>query len=296
MWTDDFARFVAPARARPALWRVGVAILVIVAVYFAWILAVLAAAWAASGGTALEDAMHRIADADTPASVLWMLATFLGMALGAILAARLLHGRRMGSLFGPGLWRGFAAGAVIAAGVFAATFLMPLPFDPVRNVPADVWLTLLPLALLGLLVQTGAEEVLFRGYLQTQLAARFDSPVAWMALPAVVFGALHYDPAGAGGNAPWLVAAATLFGLIAADLTRVTGSIGAAWGVHFVNNAFAILIVALDGALSGLSFWKTPFAVTDTAVLRPLIAFDMLTTVIVWAAIRLWLARRARPA
>jgi DNA-directed RNA polymerase subunit RPC12/RpoP len=39
----------------------------------------------------------------------------------------------------------------------------------------------------GVLIQTGAEEVLFRGYLQQQLAARFASPIAWMVLPSAIF-------------------------------------------------------------------------------------------------------------
>ena len=103
---------------------------------------------------------------------------------------------------------------------------------------------------------------------------------------------MHFDPANAGPNAPFLVASATLFGLVAADLTRMTGSIGAAWGVHFVNNAAAILLVGLDGSLSGLSLWKTPFGAADTELLRPLILQDLLVTVIVWACVRLWLARR----
>ncbi len=111
-----------------------------------------------------------------------------------------------------------------------------------------------------------------------------------MALPALAFGALHYDPASAGANAPWIVASATLFGLVAADLTRVTGSIGAAWGFHFVNNASAILLLSIDGSLSGLSLWTTPMPVG--AIPPVLLAQDMLFTVIVWACIRLWLARR----
>ncbi len=53
------------------------------------------------------------------------------------------------------------------------------------------------------LIQTGAEELVFRGYLQQQLAARFASPLIWMVLPALIFGAVHYDPATAGPNV-WL--------------------------------------------------------------------------------------------
>ena len=50
---------------------------------------------------------------------------------------------------------------------------------------------LLPLGIAGLFCQVFAEEVAFRGYLQTQLAARFTSPVIWMSLPALGFGLLQ---------------------------------------------------------------------------------------------------------
>ncbi|TFL18079.1 CPBP family intramembrane glutamic endopeptidase [Jannaschia formosa] len=294
MWTPAFARFVAPARARASLWRLVFGVVTIAVVYVLGILAILGAVWGLVGNAGLTGWMQRIALADTPTAVLLMLGTFVGMFGGTVVAARLVHKRAPATLTGDRLWPGFALGTGVAAAIFGLSFLFPLPFEPVRNVPLDIFLTFLPLALLGLLLQTGAEEVLFRGYLQQQLAARFDHPAVWIVLPSLVFGALHYNPALAGPNALWLVAAATLFGLVAADLTRVTGSIGVAWGVHFANNAAAILILALNGSLSGLSLWKTPFTAADTEILRPLIVADMLTTLIVWAVLRVWLGRRQR--
>ncbi|WP_371155709.1 lysostaphin resistance A-like protein [Jannaschia sp. 2305UL9-9] len=293
MWTPEFQSFVAPARAKPQVWRLLLGIVTVLGVYMLGIIAILLAVWALAGNAGLTGWMQRIALADTPTAVLLMLATFTGMAAGCGLAVRAWHGRAASTLSGAGTARGFAVAGIIAAVVFIMTMvILPAPFTLIRNTPADLFLSFLPLAILGLLVQTGAEEVLFRGYLQQQVAARFDHPFVWMVLPACLFGMLHLDPATAGPNAWLLVAAATLFGLVAADLTRVTGSIGAAWGMHFVNNAFAVLIVALDGSLSGLSWWKTPFTATNTDILRPLIAQDLITTIIIWAAIRLWLARR----
>jgi len=292
MWTPEFSRFVAPARAKASLWRLLGGAVTVVAVYFVGILAILGGVWALVGNSGLNGWMQRIAAADTPTAVLVMLGTFVGMFGGTLVAVRLLHKRGPGTLLGEGLIPGFVLGTGVAALVFALGYLIPMPFDLVRNVPWDIFLTFLPLALLGLLLQTGAEEVLFRGYLQQQLAARFEHWAVWMIVPALAFGALHFDPVNAGPNAIWLVAAATLFGLVAADLTRITGNIGAAWGVHFANNAAAILIVALNGSLSGMSLWKTPFTAADTGILRPLIVADMLTTLIVWALLRLVLARR----
>ncbi|CTQ32607.1 CPBP family intramembrane glutamic endopeptidase [Jannaschia rubra] len=294
MWTVEFERFVAPARFRPQIWRLFLGIVLTVAIYAVGIMALLLAVWSLAGTAGLMGWMQNIAAADTPTSVLLMLATFGGMFAGPLVVARLLHRRPAASVLGNGVLRGFVMAAAITVAVFAAALLlMPPGFPLVPNTPLPMFLSFLPLALLGLLVQTGAEEVLFRGYLQGQLAARFRSPLVWMLVPALIFGSLHYDPVTAGSNAIWLVAVATLFGLLAADLTRVTGNIGAAWGLHFVNNATAILIVALDGSLSGLALYVTPFDAADVGTLRPLIVQDALTTVIVWACIRLWLARRA---
>jgi membrane protease YdiL (CAAX protease family) len=114
--------------------------------------------------------------------------------------------------------------------------------------------------LVGVLIQTGAEEVLFRGYLQQQLAARFSSPMIWMVLPSALFAALHYQPEVMGDNTWLMMGAVFVFALLAADLTAVTGTIGAAWAMHFVNNALAILVMATDGPLSGLALYIAPIS------------------------------------
>ena len=295
MFTPAFERFVAAARRKPQLWRLLVGLVIVMAVYVGWFAAVIAVGFLVLSAVQPGFDPAALMEADTPLAVLVVLATFVGLAAGPIVAAAALHDRSARSVVGAPLRRPFLLAGAIAAGVFAANYLLlPMAFDPVSNTPWSVWLPLLPVAVVGLLIQTGAEEVAFRGYLQTQLAARFRSPWVWMVLPSVVFGLMHLDPAGQGPNAWWIVAATTLFGLAAADLTRVTGSIGAAWGFHFANNFAALLILGLDGALSGLARWTTPFGADDVETLRPLMVQDMLVTVIVWALIRLALAKPKR--
>jgi membrane protease YdiL (CAAX protease family) len=122
------------------------------------------------------------------------------------------------------------------------------------------------------------------------MAARFRSPVMWMVLPSLLFASLHYQPQMMGDNAFYIVAAAALFGLLAADLTARTGSIGAAWGFHFANNVVAILLVSLDGPLSGLALYTAPISAASVEI-RPLIFLDMGTTVVTWVLIRLAVSR-----
>jgi len=73
------------------------------------------------------------------------------------------------------------------------------------NLPLSQWLGLLPLTLAFLLIQVSAEELVFRGYLQSQLAALGLHRFVWIMIPSAIFGLLHYDPAVMGAAAPWIV-------------------------------------------------------------------------------------------
>ncbi|WP_298438103.1 CPBP family intramembrane glutamic endopeptidase [uncultured Jannaschia sp.] len=313
MWTSPFESFVAPARARPQLWRIilgfVLAMLTWAVVYVVMIAGIAYVAKATSdpalaGPDGLPIWFADFTIGKTPTGVVATLATFAGMLLGTILAARWLHRRSAGSLFGAHMLPDFVAAGAITGGVglvaiviLGAGELTLRPYTPV-----DLFLTFLPIVLVALLLQTGAEELLFRGYLQSQLAARFRSPIVWMLVPSVMFGSLHIDIGtlwGTGRLAPndvLIFAATTLVGLITADLVRVTGSLGAAWGLHFVNNCQALLLISLDDVLSGLALYKLPFDGDDLEMLPFLILQDMVLLVIIWACIRLWLARRGRMA
>jgi len=286
------AEFVAPARARPQIWRIALGLVLILAVYGLGIAIIFGIIFALSGPDGTQRWVTEMIEATGPTGTLLVLATFIGMAIGPMIAVVALHKRSIGSLFGPlpRVTRHFLVATVVCAVAYGLSFLIPsgLRIEPAME--RAMWLSFLPMALLGVFLQTGAEEILFRGYLQQQLAARFRSPLMWMVLPALIFAALHYQPEVTGDNAWYVVAAAGLFGLLAADLTAKTGSIGAAWGFHFANNVVAILIVALDGPLSGLALYTAPLSAASEEI-RPLIFLDMGTTLVTWVLIRLAVTR-----
>lgn len=287
--------FIAPARAHPGLWRLFFGLVLVAAVFVAWFIVIVAAIYLVSGTGGGQQWLVRLTTADTPTSVLLILSAIPGLGLGAILAVRLLHGRRAGTLYGRKrrVIRHFALAAATALAILAASLLIPAGYRPVPGLDLGLWLSFLPLALVAIAAQAGAEEILFRGYLQQQLAARFASPLVWLLGPSLIFGAAHFDP-GAPLPVAWMVAAAaTVFGLCAADLTARTGSIGAAWGFHFANNVAAVLVIALDGNLSGLALYVTPFGAEAVEILPPLILRDMATTVAIYAAIRFALAGKS---
>jgi uncharacterized protein len=292
--TPEFAAYVAPARPQNQLWRLALGFALILGTYFAWMALMGLVVWALTGLDLLEDRLSSIGEGSDPATMLALLATFLGGWMGVWLAARLLHGRGWRSLFGhpPRVLADFVLGAMALGGIGGGAILLAWPVLPpvVPALPLAAWLMVLPLALLGLLIQTGAEELVFRGYLQQQLAARFAAPLVWMVGPSVLFGLAHYAPGLAGGTAWLILAATTLFGLIAADLTARSGTLGLAWGLHFANNVLAILVVSAMPGLDGLALWRLAPGAGD--ILRPLLLIDMALLVVVWATCRLWLRRR----
>ncbi len=290
------APFVAPARDRPELWRLAVGLILTALIYAMGVAAVflLVVAWSGTDGASRW--MAEMAGSSGPTGTLLLLATFVGMALGPMAAVRLVHRRPVSTLFGPlpRLWRHFGIAAGICVLVYSVTALIPTPAPvPLPNLEFGLWASFLPLAIVGVLIQTGAEEILFRGYLQQQLAARFASPFVWMLVPSAIFAGLHYQPEIMGDNVWLMMLAVFVFALIAADLTAVTGSIGAAWGLHFVNNALAILVVSTDGPLSGLSLYTAPVSPSSPEI-RPLFYLDIATMLAVWAVIRIVLGTLRR--
>ncbi len=284
-----FDRFVAPARLRPQLWRLVLGMGMILLIYILWMAAMAGALWVGTGGGDIDRALGSIGTGGTPGSLILLLLTFIGMALGAFAATRWLHKRSIASLFGPKAFvlRDF----VVGFGIFAALALPGIiwflfTMDLTRNAPWSIWLMFLPLAIIGLLIQTGAEEVVFRGYLQQQLAARFASRWVWMVLPSVIFGLVHYAPDEMGNSVWFMVFVTGFFGLIMADLTARSGSLGMAWGLHFANNLFAILLFTTGEALDGLALYRLPFSVSDTGAILPLLVVDVAGMVIVWGLCR----------
>lgn len=287
---------VGPARPFRQLWRLVIGVVVIGLVAFglnsalhAVLFALAPEFWIAWFATA-----EVMGNSAVP--LLILLFSFGFVAAGVAVAAWLVQRRPPMSVIGPfpvflsQFWR-----------VFRLLFLISLvlavlpPYDMggelVPNLDFALWLKLLPLSLLAVLVQTGAEEILFRGYFQQALAARFKSPLVWMILPAVLFAVGHYLPAEAGDNAVLIAAWAGVFGILTADLTARAGTLGPAIAVHFANNVVAILFLSLPDGLSGLSLYTLPFEMSDGEALRGWLVIDFTMMLVSWLAARVAIRR-----
>jgi len=250
---EPFASFVAYARPTNEVWRLATGLVLCLFIYITLLLGLDSVVSGISGAPAFSEPVT------TPWAMIYLLFTFVGMALGPILVVVLLHNRTPGSLLGH---RGgvFADFLVAAGTMLAVQFVFALVYgtqvDVSRGLAFDTWLLFLPLALPALAIQTGAEELLFRGYLLQQVAARFRSPWVWGLGPALLFGLLHYDSALEPTQIWMIIAAIVVFALLTTDLVTVTGSLGAAWGMHFALNFSSLLVLAPDTWLSGLALYR----------------------------------------
>lgn len=284
------ARFIAPARARAELWRTLLGLTGVVVLYYSALFVATAFLVATLGDGRLMALLRTVVGGSTPFGLSLTLASFLPMAAAVIFVARALHARRLVTLTGTG------AGAVLRRvigpllGLQIALLVLQLGGPDIgRATPLATLLRWLPLAGSLLFLQVAAEELVFRGYLLQQMAARFQSRLAWMILPSALFGALHYDTASFGPAAIFPALWAGVFGCLAADLTARTGNLGAALALHFATNIGAIFLVGLYGNLDGLALYTLVLNTRDMAAIAPYMACDFALLLVNWLMIRVLL-------
>ena len=292
---DPYNALIAPARTSASLWHLAIGIVAFVVFYFGLTIVNLAVNAFILGAAGSTEPVESQMLARTSLSALLALFSFGFAILALHFTLRVVHNRTLIGLIGPlpvaiTLFRRICIALLILHAV-----LFYLPTDETlaleSNLPAGEWLVLLPLGLLGLLIQTSAEELIFRGYLQSQLAARFSHPAIWIIVPSVLFGLLHYDTEINGANTWLVVGWAVLFGIAAADLTARSGSLAPAIALHFINNFFAILIASPGGYFDGLSLYTYPFAMDDTEAALKWAPVEMLLMLCTWLAARLVMRR-----
>jgi membrane protease YdiL (CAAX protease family) len=284
------------ARAAPFKTSAGwVSTILVIAVLwygFQFIFVALFSMWAQTPNIVSKPALiDDFIDGTTPAAVRWNLAAFAIYTALLLFLVRRLHRVGLGGLVGAfrTAWRQFWRVSLYLLPLYA--FLMlPSAFAPeaVQQFSVTRWLTLLPAILPLLFVQISAEELVFRGYLQSHFAALFKHPIIWIGIPSFLFGLIHYDPLGSSYSAWAYVAWATCLGLVCADLTARSGTLGPAFAVHFVNNFGALAILAADDWLYGAALFVWP---TYGLAWLPFIPYEALMLFTVWLTARLALRR-----
>lgn len=215
---------------------------------------------------------------EPPADVIESLAGLLagGFASSSTLLAVALLGTRSPRPARLRLVAGRASGAailVMVVGVLALgqaleslAFVLGLAsggaLEEIRSALAEASGPMLALAVLGIGVLAGvAEEVFFRGFMQTRLRERWP-PWAAIGVTALCFGVLHLDRVHA--------TLAFVLGLYLGFVAERSRSVVPAAVCHVLNNTGSILLTALvgtaTGVLTNLGLFVATTAVFATAV------------------------------
>ena len=177
---------------------------------------------------------------------------------------RVVHLRRLDSLFGPTCkinWTHFRIGLAVSLSIGAIAWAPTLFGEgPAEFTAIDInrWIPLLFLGVPLIFVQVASEEMVFRGYMLQQFAAKFWSPLGWSIVPSLLF-ALSHSADNTVFGISWFH---FVFGLIMAAVTSRTANLGAAIGLHLGHNIINILIISAPSkTVSGLAL----FAVSQKA-------------------------------
>ncbi len=175
-------------------------------------------------------------------------AVFGALALALAAAARLIQSKRPKDVIGLWRWRYFLLGlmvwAAVECGVTLIDFLIaPHGFAITASAGSAA---LAGTALIGLGIQTFAEEFIFRGYLTQGLLLAFKRPLPAAIVSGLLFGSLHIP----NGGPQALVAA--IFGIVCSLIAIRMGGIALTYGVHLVNNYFgAVAVVSTSDVFKG---------------------------------------------
>ena len=296
-----FHRYVDRAReGRPGLGRLVlglVLIAVVVALASAGAVVVALAAIGAAAVAPEESARSALSNFfATPAGIACLLASFAGMWVGVWLALRLAQRRPVAGVLGAEgriSWPDFARGALAALLTGGLSQLVAVLIDPQigrGEIAVEAWLAWVPPLALLILLQSSAEEVVFRGYLLQSLAARWRHPLVWGGLPTLLFTLLHLrGHHSAGLTAAGLIGVAAVAGSAVLLVCR-SGNLGAAMGLHFGANVCGILFMSQADWLNGAALFLGD--ATDWSEAE-LLAFTVLDLAGTGAALGLLLHRRS---
>jgi len=217
-------------------------------------------------------------------------ASFGAVILGLALAAMIVHRKRPTDLIGQWRWRNFAWGFGLWLAVQLVLALIDFAIAPggFKFSAGPGTLSLAAVAAIGILVQTFAEEFVFRGYLTQGLVLLFKNPWPAAIVSGLLFGSLHIP------NGIPQALNASVFGIVCALIAIRTGGIALTFGLHLANNYFGAVVV-----VSGSDVFKgSPGIIAQTT--PELVWWDLFLAVMVLVAVPWLIFRRpyfsARPA
>jgi uncharacterized protein len=137
--------------------------------------------------------------------------------------------------------RNAAAGALL----FGVRRVMPFERNPQFDLGSLALLAVV--GFVGIFLQAGAEELLFRGNF-TQFARRFTShEFLFLGIPALLFAAPHIANIAALGGGPLAMAPYLVSGLLYGWAAYRSGSLWMSVALHLVNNYTSLVLIGTKG-------------------------------------------------
>ncbi len=220
---------------------------------------------------------------NAPIFFLGTAATFVALLTGLTASIAWLQRKRPSDVIGRWRWPlflwGFGLWAVVQCVVTATDFLIaPRGFSLIASGGTAA---LAVFALIGLSVQTFAEEFMFRGYLTQGMLLAFKRPLPAAVVSGLLFGLLHIP------NGLPQALNAIAFGIVCSLIAIRTGGIAFTFGLHLANNYFgAVAVVSSDDVFKG-----SPGILTQTT--PQLLWWDTGVSALALLAV-LWLVSRRR--
>lgn len=174
--------------------------------------------------------------------------SFVALLGGFAAVAPLLHGKSPLDLLGSWAWSDVATGVGIWLVVLMVTTGIAYAMRPDGFTVTLQGMTLagVLVTVVALIIQTFAEEYVFRGYLTQGLWLGTKNIATASLISGLLFGAMHI-PNGI-PQAIW----ATVFGIVLSVVAIRTGSIAFGAGLHAINNIFgAVIVVSGEDVFAG---------------------------------------------
>jgi membrane protease YdiL (CAAX protease family) len=236
----DFLQFAA--RGRNTWWRYLASAVLACALAF---LALLAASMVLMALRLLPpDLPRQMSQPSNPTLFFASIAASFGALAGGLMAATaLIQGKRPGDLIGRWDTRLFVLGLAGWLAVQAVLTLIDVAIAPhgfaLSAGPGTA--ALAAGALVGLAVQTFAEEYIFRGFITQGMMLLFKRPWPAALLSGLLFGSLHIL-----NGVPQAINA-LVFGIVCSLIAIRTGGIALTYGIHLANNYFGAVVVVSAG-------------------------------------------------
>mgnify|MGYP006277428075 CR=1 FL=1 len=225
--------------------------------------------WLFTGGAITLLAMAAVKNFEQPpvwAKMFEELAGFIPFFIAA-LTVPLIYRRTLLSGVSSALhfrWNRYGLGIASWAGINAIGVLFSFVTEPEQltfHFEAATFFPALAVGLLLLPIQTGAEEIFFRGVIPQMLSKLLKSPWIVIAITSAIFAALHLSNPEAQES---LILAFITFFVMGAGfgyIAYISGGLEIVLGAHFINNLSGLFVVGYDNSvIQGAPLWSVPAA------------------------------------